>query len=481
MSTSDLARPRAVAAAAEAASAAAATHGTKTALIALGCGAYMSALGQSVVNAILPIVTESLGAEVATTEWVVVVFMLIQSGFLLSFGRLGDLRGHRRIYTIGLYVFFAGSLLCGLAPSAEILIAARIPQAIGGSMCVATSAAILTRVFPPSQRGRAMGFQASAVYLGLATGPPLGGWLTMALGWRAVFLVNVPVSLVVLVLTRRFVPADAPRNRGETFDRVGAAAYLVGLTVLLLAMNRGHEWGWISPITLGCLLVGACVMGIFAAIELRVASPMLNLGLFRRRAFTLPVMSTILNYMGVSSTFFLMPFYLLQGRGIAPSTAGFILTAQPIVMAATASLSGALSDRVGSRIPGTIGMAVLSIGLFLLSRAGSDGSLAYVVGSLALVGLGIGLFTSPNSSAVMGAVPREHRGVASGILATSRMLGNVLGFGVAAAIFNTVLHREGQTAAAIVAAAGAGLTVASVITAIGAVTTAARPAQDIPG
>ena len=183
--------------------------------------------------------------------------------------------------------------------------------------------------------------------------------------------------------------------------------------------------------------------------------------------------------MGVSATFFLVPFYLIQGRGMAPAQAGFILTAQPIVMAVTASFSGALSDRVGSRLPATLGMAILSAGLLLLSRADEATPLVYVSGALAIVGLGIGLFTSPNSSAVMGAVPSERRGVASGILATARTLGNVLGVGVATAIFNTILHGSGPgEPAAVVDAVNAGLAVAAAVAALGAVTSATRPGRD---
>ena len=181
----------------------------------------------------------------------------------------------------------------------------------------------------------------------------------------------------------------------------------------------------------------------------------------------------------MSATFFLVPFYLIQGRGMSPTQAGLVLTTQPIVMALTASFSGALSDRVGSRVPATLGMAVLAAGLLLLSRAGEATPLVYVTGALAIVGLGIGLFTSPNSSAVMGAVPSERRGVASGILATARTLGNVLGIGVAGAIFNTVLAGADHGAPAVVDAVGAGLAVAAGVAALGAVTSATRPRHDV--
>ena len=208
---------------------------------------------------------------------------------------------------------------------------------------------------------------------------------------------------------------------------------------------------------------------------------MLDLGLFRRRAFSAPVLSAVLNYLGTSSTFFLVPFYLIQGRGLSPSQAGLLLTAQPIVMATTASLSGTVSDRIGSRLPATAGMAVLGVGLFLLSRLGESTPLGFVAGALAVVGLGIGLFTSPNNSAIMGAVPAQRRGVASGVLATARTLGNVLGVGMAGAIFSTVLAGgESAGPGAVVNGVGLGLLVASVLAFVGALTSATRPGPE-PG
>lgn len=446
------------------------------ALVVLGAGAYMSALSQSVVNAILPIVSHALEADVATIEWVIALPLLIQAGLLLGFGRLGDLRGHRPLYITGMALFVASSALSGLAPSAGFLIGARALQAIGGSMLFSTSSAILTHAVPPQQRGRAMGMQATMVYLGVATGPPLGGWLAEALSWRWVFLVNVPIGLLVLALSLRLIPRDAPPGRGERFDWVGGATYLLGLSALMLALNQGHAWGWTSALSLGCLAAGFVLLGLFVAVEQRISAPMLDLGLFRRRAFSAPVLSAVLNYTGVSSTFFLVPFYLIQGRSMSPAQAGLILAVQPIVMALTAAFSGALSDRVGSRLPATLGMAVLASGLLLLSRAGDATPLGYVAGALAVVGLGIGLFTSPNSSAVMGAVPSERRGVASGILSTARTLGNVLGIGLASAIFNTILHAAGPgDAAAVVAAANAGLAAAAALALLGAITSATRP------
>jgi EmrB/QacA subfamily drug resistance transporter len=448
-----------------------------TTLAAVGVGAYMSALGGSIVNSILPVVTRAFDSDVAQIEWVITAYLLVQGGLLLSFGRLGDLRGHKFIYIWGFVAFLASSALCGLAPSLGFLVGSRALQAVGAAMLIANSPAILTHTFPPAQRGRVLGMQGTMVYLGLASGPPIGGWLADAFGWRATFYANLPVGLLALALSLRFIPPDAPSGRRERFDLAGAAAYVLGLSALLLGLSQGHALGWSSPLVVGCMVAGLIVLGAFAAIELRVPSPMLDLGLFRRRAFSAPILSAVLNYLGTSSTFFLVPFYLIQGRSLSPSQAGLLLTAQPIVMATTATVSGAVSDRIGSRLPATAGMAVLGLGLFLLSRLSEATPLGYVAGALAVVGLGIGLFTSPNNSAIMGAVSAQRRGVASGVLATARTLGNVLGVGMAGAIFSTVVGSGGMAGpAAVVSGVSLGLLVASVLAFVGALASATRPA-----
>jgi EmrB/QacA subfamily drug resistance transporter len=450
----------------------------RAALMVVGTGSYMSAMGGSIVNSTLPVITRAFGAEVAQMEWVITVFLLVQGGLLLGFGRLGDLKGHRPVYLIGLTIFVAGAVLCALAPTREILIGARAIQALGGSMQFAASPAILTHVFPPAQRGRAMGFYATAVYLGLASGPPLGGWLAEALEWRAVFYANLPFGLLALAVGLRFLPADRPTARGERFDFLGAAVYVLSVISLLLGLNQGHAWGWTSPGVLGCLVSGVLLAGLFVVVERRSTSPMIDLSLFGRRAFSAPVLAAMLNYMCTSSTFFLMPFYLIQGRGLGTAQAGLILASQPIVMATVASFSGALSDRIGVRLPATIGMSVLSLGLFFLSRLSESAPLIAVSGALALVGLGVGLFTSPNTSSIMGAVPAQRRGVAGGVTATARTLGNVLGVGLAGALFSTVLAESGLLdPEAVVRGAHLGLGVACGLALLGTLASASRPAQ----
>ena len=383
--------------------------------IAVGVGSFMSAIGVSVVNIVLPIVSQDFGVDVSTIEWVITVYLLIVSGLLLSFGRLGDLRGHKVVTVWGFAVFTLASPLCGLSSNEFALIAARALQAFGAAMIFSNTPALLTKNFPANQRGQVLGLQSMATYLGLTVGPSLGGWLTMQFSWRAVFFINLPIGLLALWLSMRFIPRDAPVEQPEPFDLIGAALFMIGLVVLLLALNQGYAWGWTSPIILTMLIAALVIFAVFLLIEQRAASPMLDLSLFRQRLFSAATASAVANYICMYSILFLMPFYLIQARGFDPAQAGVLLTAQPLLMAISAPLSGILSDKIGSRLLGTLGMAILAFGAFLLSRLGPVSSSADVALALAVVGLGTGIFISPNSSALMGAAPAaRHRRECSG-------------------------------------------------------------------
>lgn len=433
----------------------------------------MSALDGSVVNTVLPIINRSLQSEVATTEWVVVIYLLLLSGLLPGFGRLGDLIGHKMVYTGGFLVFITSSILCGLSPSILALIAARGLQSIGAAMLSANSPAILTKAFPASQRGQALGIQATMTYLGLTVGPSLGGWLTELFGWRVVFFINLPVGLLALALGLHFIPRDTPEIVTERFDWLGAFTFLSGFTLLLLALNQGHNWGWTSVTVLASLALSATLLTLFIYRQRRIPAPMLDLRLFRNRIFSTSLFSAVINYICVYGIMFLMPFYLLQGRELNPSQAGTLLTAQPIVMAIVAPISGTISDRVGAQIPGTLGMGLLSLGLFLLSRLGHSTPLPIIALSLAVTGLGIGIFISPNNSALMGAAPHHRQGIAAGLLATARNVGMVLGVGLAGAIFNTLLEHHSPDAP-IIRATQMSFTIFIGIALLGAITSAIR-------
>jgi EmrB/QacA subfamily drug resistance transporter len=445
-------------------------------LLAVGVGTFMTALDNSVANIVLPVIGRSFQAEIDSVQWVVTVYLLGISGLLLTFGRLGDLRGHRSVYLWGFGVFVAASALCGLAPSVTVLVACRAVQAIGASMLMANSPAILVSHFPSKERGKALGIQATMTYLGLCAGPSLGGWLTALFGWRAVFYINVPVGLMAFFLSRRAIAVDHP-IRGQQrsrFDLWGAALFTLGLVALLLALNQGHAWGWTSAAVVSLMVAAAVLLGVFVRVESRAPSPMLDLTLFRARAFSAATVSAILNYLCTYTVTFLLPFYLIHSRHLGPAQAGAMLTAQPLVMAAAAPVSGTLSDRLGPRLLATPGMVIMSIGLWLLSGLDADSPFWHVTIGLAVIGLGTGIFISPNNSALLGAAPANRRGIASGVLATARSLGMVMGIGLAGAILTTSHARSADQTAGTIVGVHWGFLIAAALALVGAVTSAVR-------
>ncbi len=452
-------------------------------LLAVGIGTFMTALDTSVVNTVLPVIGKNFSQPITVVQWVVTIYLLVLSGLLLSFGRLGDMRGHKAIYLIGFGIFMGGSFFSGAAPSVAILIASRGLQALGGAMLAANSPTILTKSFPVEQRGQALGLQATMTYLGLTAGPLVGGWLASLLGWRAVFYMNIPVGLVAIWLSLRYIPRDSYHSSSEQFDFRGAVTFIFGLGALLLGLNQGAEWGWSSLPIIALLVSAILFLSLFIYFEAHVKSPMLDLSLFKKLPFSLTTISAIINYIGVYSCIFLMPYYLIQGRGFSPAQAGLIIATQFVVMAVIAPISGTLSDRIGTRIPAVFGMAVLSAGLYLLSHLTGQSSIRAMMLALAVVGFGTGVFISPNNSALMGSAPRSRQGIAAGILATGRSFGMVLGVGIAGAIFTTVAARGGTSLLSASApiqstifydALGASFLVVSMITLLGVVTSLVR-------
>ena len=449
-------------------------------LTTVGIGTFMSALDGSVVNTLLPVLSHELNTSIAGIEWVTTIYLLVISGLLLSVGRAGDLFGHKRLFLAGFGLFVIGSALCGLANSAHVLVALRVVQALGAAMLMATSPAILTRSFPASQRGRALGAQGTFTYLGLTVGPSLGGWLAQAFGWRSVFYINVPVGIGAIALAIYSITDDHVADAEERFDFLGASLFTAGLVALMIALNQGHDWGWTSPITLGVMHGALVLLVVFVRVQHARPAPMLDLSLFRSRTFSASATSALLNYACVYAVTFVLPFLLIQGRGLGTAQAGLVLTAQPNVMAIVAPVSGTLSDRLGSRGLATAGMVLLAAGLVALGLLVAHGSLGEIAAALALVGLGIGLFVSPNNSALMGAAPRNRQGIASGVLATSRNVGMVLGVGFAGAIFTTVTTHAASPAEGLVAGIRASLLAAAGVALVGALTSAVRGQSRAP-
>lgn len=417
-------------------------------LSAVALGTLMGPVDGSVVNIALPVITRSFGTTLPVAEWVAMAYLLVTASLLLTWGRLGDMYGHRRTYLAGFVVFTLGSVLCGAAPGIGWLIAFRAVQAVGAGMMMAASPAIITEVFPSSERGRALGFNAVAVAVGLSLGPVLGGLLVEHFGWRSIFYINLPIGIAGTWWAARVLPPPPSRIQRAAFDIPGAVTLFVALFSMLLALSQGEAWGWGSPATVGLLAAGAAGLAGFVALERRVAAPMVDLGLFRDRVFVLANVSSLANYLAQSCVTFLLPFFLQYALGIAPDRAGLVMLGFPFAVLFVAPAAGYLSDRFGSRWLAVVGMAVVTAGVYSMSRLGPHSSGAEVFWRLAVIGLGSGLFQTPNNSTIMGSVPRSRLGIAGGMLASMRYIGMVLGIAVSGAVFAAKAGERPDVAAA---------------------------------
>jgi EmrB/QacA subfamily drug resistance transporter len=407
-------------------------------LSSVSLGSLMATLDGSIVNIALPAMQADFGIDLTTITWVVVAYLLVVGSLLLSVGRLGEVLTFKRVYLVGFAIFTLASVCCGASPTAAWLVGFRVVQAVGAAMIMAMGPAIVARTFSASERGKALGLNGISVSIGLSLGPALGGILTQAATWRAIFLINVPIGLLAIVWAARILPAEES-GKDQTFDIRGAMLSAGAVFALLLALIDGQPWGWTSPAVVG-LFVAFMVLGaLFVLVERRAVQPMIDLAMFRIRAFSAGLASVVVAFGGLFTATFLLPFLLQQGRGFSPVEAGLLLTPVPIVMACVAPFSGAASDRFGPRALASAGMIVMVAGLLSLAELPLNFSLPDLIWRLALLGLGQGLFMSPNSSAVLGSVPRPRVGTASGTLAQMRVNGQALGIALSGAIYATRL------------------------------------------
>ncbi|RLB58353.1 MAG: MFS transporter [Deltaproteobacteria bacterium] len=411
-------------------------------LLVVSVGTLLSAMTGSMVNLALPSLGRDLGISLQASRWVVQVLLLVMGALLLPAGRLADGLGHRLVYLWGFVLFATASLLCGLAPSFAWLVVARALQGIGGALILATSPALLTLSFPPQQRGRALGLQATATYLGLALGPALGGVIVAGLGWRWTFLVYVPASLLILVLGLFLLPRGGNRL-GTPPDLLATGQLLLGMPLLLLGLSWSRD-GVLSPRVLVPVFTGMVLLIAFSRRQGRLDSPVLDLGLFHSRVFFSSVLAALCNYVALFVALIMLPFYLEEGLGMPTQRVGLVLTVQPALMALVASPAGWLSDRIGSRGLAAGGLALVAAGLWWLAGLGAGTGLPSIVAGLAAVGLGVGLFVSPNTSALMGSAPRHQQGQAGAMMAESRILGMFLGVALASAVFAALGGRTGH-------------------------------------
>ena len=375
----------------------------------------------------LPSIGKDFGMDVVMLSWVSLSYLLAAAIFLVPFGKIADIYGRKKIFKYGITIDIIASLLLAFSFNETELIILRIIQGIGAAMIFGTSIAILTSVYPPAERGKALGISVAGVYLGLSLGPVVGGFLTQYFGWRSIFLSYVPLEMIIIVLTFWKLKGEWADAKEEKLDIVGSALYGISLAALMYGFSLLSELqgAWV-------ILISILGLAAFVNWEMKVKNPVLDIKLFRNNMiFMFSTLAALINYSATFAVAFFLSLYLQEVRGLSPGSAGLIMVSQPIVMTIFSPFAGRLSDRIEPRTVASIGMAFTTLGLLLFSFLNEGTSMEYLVASLIIIGFGFALFSSPNTNAIMSSVEKRFYGVASATLGTMRLTGQMFSTGIA--------------------------------------------------
>ena len=412
-------------------------QGKRSALVVATLSAFVTPFMGSAVNIALPSIEKEFGIDAILLTWIATSYLLAAAISLVPFGRLADIHGRKKVFTYGMVIFTISSFLSAISISAPMLILFRILQGVGSSMVFATGIAILTSVFPPQERGKVLGINVAAVYIGLSVGPFLGGLLTQHFTWRSIFLVTVPLGLISIALVLWKLKGEWAEARGEKFDLPGSLIYGLGIVAIMygISLLPGLRSLWL-------IVCGLLSIVVFVTWETKVENPVFDLDLFKtNRVFALSNLAALINYSATFAVAFLLSLYLQHIKGLSPQSAGIVLISQPVVQAIFSPFAGRLSDRVEPRIVASIGMSLTTLGLVLFIFLNENSTLEFVVARLILRGVGVALVASPNTNAIMGSVEKRFYGLASGSVGTMRLLGMMTSMGIATVIFAVFIGR----------------------------------------
>lgn len=460
------------------------------ALGSLSLSMLMSSLGTSIANAALPALAHAFNASFQDVQWIVLAYLLAVTSLIVSAGRLGDIIGRRRLFLAGIGIFTAASFACGVAPTLWLLIAARAVQGLGAAIMMALAVALVGETVPKAQTGSAMGLLGTMSAIGTTLGPSLGGVLIAGLGWRMIFLINLPLGILNVLLAYRFLPVDPPRETTEQragFDVVGTLLLAVTLAAYALAMTIGR--GQYGPLNIALLLAAAFGVGCFVLVEARVASPLIRLAIFREPVLRASLaMSTLVSTV-MMATLVVGPFYLARGLGLQTALVGLVLSAGPLVAALTGVPAGRMVDRFGAQRMTSIGLAGIAAGAAVLAMLPARLGVAGYIAPIVIMTASYALFQAANNTAIMTGIRPEQRGVISGMLSLSRNLGLITGASVMGAVFAvasattdiTTAHPDAvATGMRSTFAAAAILILAALAIAFGCRTRSRRPVQLTP-
>lgn len=391
----------------------------------------------SAVTVALPAIDAEFKTNLMMLNWIVTAFLLSSAAFLLPMGRIGDIYGRKKIYTLGILIYVGASVLAIYSKSVNTLILSRVLQGIGGAMNLSTVAAILVSVYTPEERGKVIGINAAAVYTGLSAGPFLGGILTHTFGWRSIFYINVFMGLITIPLILIKVRTDWRDAIRQKIDITGSAICAIGLSSLLFGLSKLPELLGIGFTILGCLS-----LAFFIRWEVQITNPILNISLFlKNRMFAFSNLSALINYSAIFAVTFFLSLYLQMIKRLKPYEAGLILVAQPVIQAILSPLTGKLSDKIQSWFLASIGMAICAAGLVPLINLTKETPIINILYYLLILGFGFAIFSSPNTNAVMSSVDKEYLGVASATIATMRIVGQVISMAIALLLFSFIIGK----------------------------------------
>lgn len=414
-------------------------------LAAIGLFTIMATLDGSIVNIALPVISHDLEIPMNQAEWVVSLYLIVICALLLFFGKLGDLIGKIKIFRIGTLFFVAGSFLAGIKGNFSLLLVARAIQAFGASMTMATNNGIITEIFPFSERGKALGMIGSFVALGSIAGPGVGGLILAHLTWGYIFWINVPIGVLTIILGAFILPADLNQKSKQSLDYKGALTFAVLMIGLFTAIFLGQEIGFTSVLVIVLFVIAAVSLWLFIKIELVQTDPLISFAIFKNQQFSRSLLTGFLIF--VTNFFFnvISPFYLENARGLSPRIAGYILMLFPLVQVVVAPLSGAISDRIGTKLLAIIGLCLILVSQLGYLLTNLQTPLWLFAANVGLVGLGNGIFQAPNNTTVMSSVSVKDLGIAGGINALARNLGMVIGIsGATTVLFAAMSSHAGR-------------------------------------
>ncbi len=406
-------------------------------LIIVVLASFLTPFAGSSFNIALPSIAEEFGLDAVTMSWASLAYLLASAMFLVPLGRFADIHGRKRIFLLGNLFFAVFSLLLGIYPSAQTIITLRAMQGVSAAMLFGTGVAILVSVTPPKQKGTALGVYSASVYVGLSTGPFLGGFLTQVFGWRSILFATAGVGLTAALLVLFGMRGEWREAEGESFDAAGSAIYSVVLLALMYGLSLLPALSGLLPIAIA--LGGAW---LFLVVEDRSQHPVLDIGLFRsNKVFSFSNLATLINFSATYAVTFLLSAYLQYIKALSPEEAGIVLMASPVVQAVFGPVAGRLSDRMDAKKVSAVGMGITVLGLIPFALIEEGTPIAYVVGSLAVLGLGLAVFSSPNTNVVMSSVARKLYGTASSTIATMRLAGQMLSMAITLVIFSVLIGR----------------------------------------